>query len=102
MFGGVYARSAQVVGTKQQKHLLRLSCSYSLNVIKRLIGDSARHTTVHNVVVVKGLPPLMHIGDTVAYKHNLFRVYRQNLERVVPMITERAVGHSKRRCQQPT
>ena len=98
---GVYARCAKVVGSEHYEHLLWFSGRNGLDIIQSLVGDSARNSAVHYIVVAKGFPPFVHIGNAVTNEYNLFLVYGQHLEGVVPVIAERLVCKCKNCNQQP-
>ena len=81
---------AQIVGSNHKKDLRGLSSCHSLNMLHRLANECPPHTAVKDVGFgAESLPPLVHIRYAVADKHYTFAVYRQNLEEVVLVCTER-------------
>ena len=70
------------------KRCLGLAGSDGLDVSQSLVGNGARYATVHHVVVAKGFPPLVHVGDAVTDKNYLLRVDGQHFECIITMIAE--------------
>ena len=70
----VNASRTQIVCTNHEKDFAGFSGYHRLKIGHHLIAYRSGNSAIDNSRITKSLPPLMHIGDTVADEHNVIGI----------------------------